>query len=183
MDTSRGDQPTPDTTPSPPTEAAAAPAAPAGTRSRDRVSGLVMGALGAAAIVHLAGLEASGLTGDPGPRMIPGIAAVGLVLTGLALLLRPEPVTVASPGAAPPGDDNRRLTAQLLLIIVGYVALLTVAGYFIATPLFILAGFWLLSRPGEKILVPAAVTAAVVTAGVGLIFAVGLDIVLPEGMF
>ncbi|MEQ3552632.1 tripartite tricarboxylate transporter TctB family protein [Pseudonocardia nematodicida] len=141
------------------------------------MTGSVLILLAVAALVHLFSLDVSELNDDPGPHIVPGLAAAGLGMSGLAMVVRPGPSGVSRAGT------QRHLTAGFLAVVVGYVGLLGVVGYYIATPAFIITAFWLFSTRTERVVLPAVITAALVTVAVGLIFNAGLGVVLPEGVF
>ena len=116
------------------------------------------------------------LESDPGPLLFPRIAAIGLLLCGLGVVL-----------SAKKEKLSKKLfnlqAAVLVAALIGYVILLDILGFLISTLLFVAFSVWWLSRDGEKKLVPALVAAVLVAGAVYYGFTEMFNVVLPRGVF
>lgn len=132
----------------------------------DRIFGLVVifGAL--AFFASALQIQSSFLTDPVGPRIFPMIIAGAACLSGLVMVLRPDPspewpqlrVWIAMAGAT--------------LLLVGYAYALAPLGFLLATALAAAGISWLISpRP-----VPALLTGICLSGGLFLIFKYGLGL-------
>jgi len=116
------------------------------------------------------------LESDPGPLLFPRIAAIGLLICGLGVIL-----------AAKKEKISRKLfnlqAAVLFAGLIGYVILLYILGFLVSTLLFVAFSVWWLSRDGEKKLVPSLVAAVLVAGAVYYGFTEMFNVVLPRGVF
>ena len=142
------------------------------TRLRDRFPGLVVGALGAAAIWGARSFETP--PGQAyGPAMFPTIMGIGLIVCAVMIALRPVPPPFEEPDA--PGGKWAALAYALTPVIVLLLFLL-VGWPLLCAPL--VAGLaWLAgARP-----LPAVVTGLGMAAFTWVVFAMVLRVPLPRG--
>lgn len=159
--------------------------------TRDGVAGLVCLALSIGMLVLTRGLPHSAFV-PIGPDFYPRIVLI--TMAGLSAMLiafdlwrvygphAPAPVTT---GAEPaPERRNYRLVGVTFAVFAGYVVLLSLVGYRVATFVFMMALQWVLDRPQSKrrwmvLLISAAVTTAVTY----VIFDEYLSVLLPRGLW
>jgi len=136
------------------------------------------GVLLAAGVIALVATLGVGDDWSPsGPRLAPAVSSLLLIALALAFLIWPgeglaEHIEEASRGTHWPTP------ALLVALLVGYVLLLSVLGYALATTIFFWLAAWLLGseRPGRDIVV--AVVLGVVTS---FVFSQWLNVQLPTG--
>ena len=137
-------------------------------RRAELLTGVVLAVLGALSLV-----EALRLRDDwQGARLMPG--ALGVVLVALAL----GHLTMRTPAAVPawPEAAGRRRVAALLLVLVGYVVVLPVIGFLVATALFVLVVLRALHAGGW---IRCLVLTVLIAAGCELVFRQWLGMPLP----
>ncbi len=136
-------------------------------------------ALAVAAIILAQGIASRHVRGDPGPQAFPVASAI-VVALGAGLVAAAEARGRAA-AAEPAGSSPA--SGVLAAATVGYLALLTVAGFVVPTALFLGAMSRYLDRPRRL----ATLTHILVAAGVALaawyIFGRLFDVVLPTGPF
>jgi putative tricarboxylic transport membrane protein len=116
----------------------------------------------------------------PGARLVPAVLGLALVGLGAAHLV---PARAAAPGAgqdvpAWPDPAGWRRVGFALAVLAGYVAVLPVAGFLVATALFALVLLRLLGGYGW----PATLAGAAAIAVVGeVVFSHWLGMPLPRG--
>lgn len=128
-----------------------------------------------AAAMYTATLSFPVAASEPlGPGFFPRLLAVLLVILGLSWAVR----AIAWPSRAPAADrESIRRPAAVLLLLVGYVALLSQVGFVFATPAFVVAVVLVL---GGRML-SAGLAAVGMTAVIYTLFQVGLNVHLPNG--
>jgi putative tricarboxylic transport membrane protein len=137
----------------------------------DRVAGGALAVLGVAVAAEASTFHVAFLTDPVGPRALPLLTAGILVLSGMALALRPGPEP-----AWPPPREAARLGGAVLALLV-YAAVLPVAGFIPSTTL-VVAGLALLF--GASPLAGGAAAAALSTA-LWYLFVWALRLPLPLG--
>jgi putative tricarboxylic transport membrane protein len=148
-------------------------------RLKNQGAGLVLIVLAAAyswqAIGYGIGLE----RGIPRPGAYPILLGVLLLMLGVLLVLKPGVRLESVPESdeeGPVGDV--RPAANMLILLVLYVAVMAFFGFLIATPLFVFAVLWWIYN--QKVLT-STLYALGITAGTFLLFRVLLDSGLPPG--
>ncbi len=154
---------------------------------RDGITGLV--ALAASLVLFwlTLGLEKNPLV-PIGPGFYPQIVLGFTALLGLALVAqdllgrRKAPAVPEAPKAAPGGKLNYTLVALTFAVFGAYVLLLPLAGYRVATFLFVLGCSFLLEPPRRAGLwVRGGVLAAITTVVTYYVFEQYLAVLLPRG--
>jgi putative tricarboxylic transport membrane protein len=165
-----------------------APGAPrarggAGAKAEECVfAGLVV-ALGVFTLVETPAIPAAGPAGTVGPRAFPYAVGALLVATGVATLVA---VLRGRLGPAEQGEDvdpdartDWSTVAKLVAVLVAHLVLVEPAGWPVAGAVLFLGAAWSLGAVWWKAL-PVAVVLALV---VQVVFAAGLGLSLPAGVF
>ena len=149
--------------------------------TKDRLVGGILIALG---ILVAVGTKLMKVTmrlsvGDPGPRLFPYLAAIGLVVCGAGI-------------AASQTPDKKMLALEpkqwkkfirLFLVLAAYLAGLKFLGFLITTPVMTVVLIWILKQEKKVHLLAACIYALLLTAVLHVVFVRILSIVLPKGMF
>lgn len=140
-------------------------------RKADVLTGLAI-ALAGAGLLAATGQIRITEAGLIGPRFVPQIVCVLLILGGLWLALRPNGVAGESGSARP--------WRALILLAIGfaYAALVPLIGYLLATALAAGAGFALFGQRGWRQILIASVAAAAVFH---IVFIEVLGLFMPRG--
>ena len=139
----------------------------------ERVVGVGLLALGAGALV-----ESFSIKDDwTGARLMPAVAAVALLLLGIAhLAMRPPVVTTPAPGERPAAGR----VALAVALLVAYVALFPTLGFLVTTVALLIVLIALLGRYRWPVTIGLAL-------GLGLachvVFRTWLGMPLPDGLF
>lgn len=151
---------------------------------RDGFAGLILLVVSLALIVQSLSLPSLPIV-PVGPGFFPRIVLGFVALASLGLIIqdvrsRRAPAAAASPEATPP--RNYVIVATAFLIVGGYVALLPLLGFRVATLLFVAALQAALDRPktsrGWAILLAIAIATPLITY---LVFEHYLLVLLPRG--
>lgn len=144
----------------------------------NRVIAVVIALLGAAFVIAGSRLEGPELIGDPGASLLPRIVGALLVILGAALFLRPAPRT-ALPDE--PHTKNRPWSVVLLVVAaaIAYAALFGIAGFTIASVMFVFAVPLIMGGVSVRSVVLAAAVAILFTVVVGYSLYTLLGIPLP----
>lgn len=144
-------------------------------RVAEQITGVILGLLGAAMLVGSAGLPA-GRGGDLGPAVFPRILGGACIVAAVAVWLEAR----RTPRGEPPEVNGRwRLAMGGLGISAAYFALIPLAGYFVATPLFLGGMAYSLGMRSPRWLLGTAVGFTVVA---WLLFVLVLAVPLPNGI-
>jgi hypothetical protein len=111
---------------------------------------------------------------DPGSRMFPVGISIFAILLATLLLIRTKMGKVQNPDFT--GTKMAMIMAGLL---VAYVGLIEVVGFYIATPFYLYITMWILGQRNKKLMLTISVLMAL---GVYLFFGLLLDMQIPEGM-
>lgn len=147
-----------------------------------RLVGLVVLGLGIASLVGTAAIPSAQLGWSvEGPRFVPGLASVALIVLSSIYLLRTfwRPDVALARFAA---DESEQTTWEtpggLITALVAYALLLTALGYALATTVFIWLVAWLLGSEEPR---RDAIVAVVLGVGVSYAFSRWLGVRLPTG--
>jgi putative tricarboxylic transport membrane protein len=147
-----------------------------------RLVGVAVLGLGIAALVGTATIPSAALGWSvEGPRFVPGVASVALIVLSAIYLLRtlwrPD-VDLARFAANESEQTTWETPGGLIGALVGYALLLSALGYGLATTVFIWLVAWLLGsdRPGRD-----GIVAVVLGVGVSYAFSRWLGVRLPTG--
>ena len=157
--------------------------------TRDGVAGLTCLALSIGMLVLTRGLPQSSFV-PIGPDFYPRIVLIIMGVLSATLIafdlwrVRAHAAPAATGAEAPPEERNYRLVLITFCAFAGYVILLSLAGYRVATFAFMMTLQWVLDRPQTKrrwmvLLVSALATTAVTY----VIFDEYLSVLLPRGIW
>lgn len=121
-------------------------------------------------------LEPLQLASDPGPKLFPRITYMGLLISGIGIVVfsKKEDVTKII--------LNKRVLVMTLMILL-YTISLQYLGYFISTLWFGFCSCWFLSDSKRNRLLPAALTTLITTITIYVLFKEVFEILLPKGVF
>ena len=155
--------------------------------TRDGVAGLICLALSIAMLVLTRGLPHSPFV-PIGPEFYPRIVLTIMAVLSAALVgfdlwhARAQAVPPADAAEAAPEKRNYRLVGVAFAAFAGYVVLLSLLGYRLATFIFMVVLQWVLDRPQTKrrwmVLLISAVATTAVTY---VVFDEYLSVLLPRG--
>ncbi len=128
--------------------------------SKDKIVSLVFMALSVVILILTQNVRVLPNLAEPGPRLFPQIAAIGMILCGIGMFLD-KGSSQANAEAYLTGESWKRF-AVVFAVIAAYVLGLFLVGFLIATPIAML-GFVAVLRSGKKVSVPATVVIAVAT--------------------
>jgi putative tricarboxylic transport membrane protein len=164
----------------------AAPAGVSVSRSakvEEYVFGALVAALGVFTLVDATTIVTRGSMGTVGPRAFPYAVGVLLVVTGVAAIVATARGRLGPAEDAEDVDASVRTdwatVAKLVAVLVAHLALIDVAGWPVAAAVLFLGAAWTLGAVWWKALVIAVVLALVVQ----VLFASGLGLSLPAGVF
>lgn len=150
-------------------------------RVNDIVSGVLVGALGIAALTVAQRFPE--ISGEPGPALFPRLAGAGLLIVAVALVIGGWGNRNAAPWVEWPEwvSQPRHFAAVVVIVAgLGLTALyIETLGFFICAPALVGA---LLVAHGVRVAVAIPV-ALIATAAVHAIFYSGLRVALPWGVF
>ena len=148
--------------------------------SKDRIIGLVSLVLGALTLVGTFYIKVAKMAvsmGDPGPRVFPAVAGGLLVLCGLGLLLKKD-----EPQELFMTKQQWMRVLRLFLAFVGYVLLLYLFGFVVATPVLLFVMMTMFSGENPVSIPVRVIYAVAVTAVIYVLFVVMLKTNVPKGI-
>ncbi|MDO4620457.1 MAG: tripartite tricarboxylate transporter TctB family protein [Lachnospiraceae bacterium] len=146
-------------------------------KSKDRIGGIVLAAIGLIAFIMSSGIKQGVNLSEPGPRLFPRIAAVGIMICGIIIALQ------AKPEEEKPYLDKdgwKRLLIAMLAMLAYYFGL-TWFGFLLATPFFTFAIINILANGKKLNQVLTVVIALITTIGLYVVFQKLFVILLPAG--
>ena len=147
-------------------------------KNKDRIGGIIFAIFGALVTSMASGIRMPANLSEPGPRLFPCIAGVGMLICGLGMA-----VTAKSSGDEAPFLEKagwKRLGIVALTLVLYYFGLEYI-GFLIMTPIFAFAVIMILSS-GKKInRILAWIVAVLTTVILYLLFQKVFVILLPAG--
>lgn len=151
--------------------------------ANDRWLGIIITGIGALMLYQVYTLEFPVFLDDPGPKLMPGIVGVLLVVCGLGHLLWPK----AKGKVEKKAPLNKAAKTKILYVgiaVIVYVLLMEFTGYILSTFLFLTFMIWFLSENKNKLsFVKSGIVSIMITLAVYFIFEQLIGIILPEGIF
>jgi putative tricarboxylic transport membrane protein len=151
-------------------------------RVEEYAFGGLVAALGVFTLVDATTITAPG-TGSVGPRAFPYAVGVLLVVTGVAAVVAAARGRLGRAEEAEDVDTSVRTdwltVAKLVAVLVAHLALIDVVGWPVAATVLFFGAAWTLGAVWWRALVVAVVLALVVQ----VVFASGLGLSLPAGVF
>lgn len=160
------------------------PAPPArSAKAEEYVFGALVAALGVFTLVDATTIATRGSMGTVGPRVFPYAVGALLVVTGVAAIVATARGRLGPAEDAEDVDTSVRTdwvtVGKLVAVLVAHLALIDVAGWPVAGAVLFFGAAWTLGAVWWKALVVAVVLALVVQ----VLFAAGLGLSLPAGVF
>jgi hypothetical protein len=149
----------------------------------DRISGALGIALSASYIAYAQTIEDSMLADSVGAAGVPSGVGMVMLLASAALLVKAKPPSVADELPPPAGAAHWRahgLALGLLAVLVTYVLILPLAGYWASIALLLGAVAWLVGARTPKTLLLCAVLGA---SALWLLFSMALQVRMPPGVW
>ncbi|MCM3709140.1 tripartite tricarboxylate transporter TctB family protein [Sporosarcina luteola] len=147
----------------------------------DRIIGLVIVAIGALMLFQTYILDYPVFLDDPGPKLMPQVIAILLVLCGIGLLAWPKKRVDSEEVTTEKNKKGTILMAIIGASLICYVILLNWLGFIISTFVFLAFVIWILSEVRNKMtIVKSGLVSIVVTMSIYLIFVEALGILLPR---
>lgn len=146
---------------------------------RGRLGGLLGSALGLFLLISSSAIPASKVVGDPGSAMLPRMAGIICLLSGLMLLLKKPDQT----------DQELFLSLQewwkVLSILAMYLAFFVgmyFVGYLITAPIVIFATCSIMAKGKHVSIIKRIIFSICVAAFIYVLFHMILNVVLPTGL-
>lgn len=148
----------------------------------DRISGALGIALSASYIAYAQTIEDSMLADSVGAAGVPSGVGMVMMLASAALLLKAKPpgVTDELPTAGTAPWRTHGLALGLLAVLVTYVLILPLAGYWTSIALLLGAVAWLVGARAPRTLLLCAVLGA---SALWLLFSMALQVRMPPGVW
>ncbi len=148
---------------------------------KERLIGIGMMAFGAIMCFLTSQITIPGWAsaGDIGSRFFPYFASVGLILCGLGVLLSAKKAAPSEPFM---NKEGVKRIALLLLVLIVYIALMSVVGFLIASPILLYVVVTMLAGEKNPKPLPKIIFSVVTTGVIYILFVHVLSIVLPTGM-
>ena len=146
---------------------------------RDQITGAVLILLGAVVFLMTTTFSTPITAAYPGPRMLPSIAAFGFAVCGLGILVestlskKEQKAYMAKAGWVRMGAS---------LIITAYIAVMTAAGYLIATPAALYVLTTMFAGGGSSTLKGRLLFSVAVAVIIYVIYVYAFGLTLPSGM-
>ena len=146
-------------------------------KSKDRIGGIILAIVGLAAVIMAQSIKQGVNLTEPGPRLFPRIAGIGMIVCGILMAIE------AKPEKEQPFLDKagyKRLVIAMLAMFVYYFAL-TYIGFLIATPIFTFAIINILASGKKLNQILTVVIALLTTVILYYVFQKLFVILLPAG--
>lgn len=148
--------------------------------SKDKIVSIIFIALSIIILALTQNVRVLPNLAEPGPRLFPRIAAIGMILCGIGMFLD-KGSNDENSGSYLESDGWKRF-AIVAVVIAAYVLGLYLIGFVISTPIAML-GFVAVLRSGKKVSIPASVVIAVATTAIlYFVFVKLFAIPLPTGL-
>lgn len=147
---------------------------------RDQITGAVLILLGTVVFLMTTTFSTPITAAYPGPRMLPSIAAFGFAVCGLGILVestlskKEQKAYMAKAGWVRMGAS--------LIIITAYIAVMTAAGYLIATPAALYVLTTMFAGGGLSTLKGRLLFSVAVAVIIYVIYVYAFGLTLPSGM-
>lgn len=137
----------------------------------DRITGVTLTVLGVATAAEASTFEVAFMTDPVGPKALPYVVAVALMVAGITAMVRPR----ESPEV--PGRPTSLRVVGAVLAFLAYAPALPFLGFFTSTTLVVTVLALLCRGPAMR----ALAAAALLSGGLWLLFVRALSLPLPVG--
>lgn len=148
--------------------------------TQERVMGMVIAGLGLLMFLNTFTMSFMMLADDPGPRLLPRVVSIALILCGIGLAF------YKSEGAKQLtfklNENSKRMVISFIALLA-YALLFNVIGYIISTFVFLSFLTWYLTKEKDKATIwKSLINGFVVTAIIYVVFSQLLNVILPAGL-
>ncbi|MEN0644831.1 tripartite tricarboxylate transporter TctB family protein [Alkalicoccobacillus gibsonii] len=148
--------------------------------TQERVMGMVIAGLGLLMFLNTFTMSFMMLADDPGPRLLPRVVSIALILCGIGLAF------YKSEGAKQLtfrlNENSKRMVISFLALLA-YALLFNIIGYIISTFVFLSFLTWYLTKEKDKATIwKSLINGFVVTAIIYVVFSQLLNVILPAGL-
>ena len=149
--------------------------------SKDKIVSIVFILLSVAILVLTQQVRVLPNLAEPGPRLFPQIAAIGMILCGIGMFFTKDPE--AKEETVYLTRDGWKRFAVVIAVMAAYILGLTYIGFLISTPIAML-GFIAVLRSGKPVSKIGSVIIALAVTGILYFTFVKLFVIpLPKGKF
>ena len=147
----------------------------------NRVFGICFVLLAGFIYAVASGIRTPELLGDPGPTLLPNIVAVLMGVLGALLFISKDEAPAASTSGKgePPTRGGLAILFASGAAVIGYVVLFKLAGFTIATWLYLIAGITILGTRSPRAVIVYALAAGAVSLVLGFVLTTLLELPLP----
>lgn len=148
--------------------------------TQERVMGMVIAGLGLLMFLNTFTMSFMMLADDPGPRLLPRVVSIALILCGIGLAF------YKSEGAKQLtfrlNENSKRMVISFIALLA-YALLFNIIGYIISTFVFLSFLTWYLTKEKDKATIwKSLINGFVVTAIIYVVFSQLLNVILPAGL-
>ncbi|MBM0066012.1 tripartite tricarboxylate transporter TctB family protein [Alkalicoccobacillus gibsonii] len=148
--------------------------------TQERVMGMVIAGLGLLMFLNTFTMSFMMLADDPGPRLLPRVVSIALILCGIGLAF------YKSEGAKQLtfklNENSKRMVISFIALLA-YALLFNVIGYIISTFVFLSFLTWYLTKEKDKATIwKSLINGFVVTVIIYVVFSQLLNVILPAGL-
>lgn len=148
--------------------------------TQERVMGIVIAGLGLLMFLNTFAMSFMMLADDPGPRLLPRVVSIALILCGVGLAF------YKSEGARQLtfklNENSKRMVISFIALLA-YALLFNVLGYIISTFVFLSFLTWYLTNEKDKTTIwKSLINGFIVTAIIYVVFSQLLNVILPAGL-
>ncbi|MEY8752261.1 tripartite tricarboxylate transporter TctB family protein [Alkalicoccobacillus gibsonii] len=148
--------------------------------TQERVMGMVIAGLGLLMFLNTFTMSFMMLADDPGPRLLPRVVSIALILCGIGLAF------YKSEGAKQLtfklNENSKRMVISFLALLA-YALLFNIIGYIISTFVFLSFLTWYLTKEKDKATIwKSLINGFIVTAIIYVVFSQLLNVILPAGL-
>jgi putative tricarboxylic transport membrane protein len=150
------------------------------TKMRDKIGGAVFALFGLIITLFTGQIQVPANLSEPGPRLFPYIAGVGMIICGIGMMLTAKQSENDKPFLTKEGWKRLLIVGAVLF---AYYLGLVFLGFLISTPFFTFAIIMILSSGTKLSKIGTVVIALITTAALYIIFNNVFKILLPNGIF
>lgn len=147
---------------------------------RDKIGGAVFALFGLIITLFTGQIQVPANLSEPGPRLFPYIAGVGMIICGIGMMLTAKQSENDKPFLTKEGWKRLLIVGAVLF---AYYLGLVFLGFLISTPFFTFAIIMILSSGTKLSKIGTVVIALITTAALYIIFNNVFKILLPNGIF
>jgi putative tricarboxylic transport membrane protein len=148
--------------------------------TQERVMGMVIAGLGLLMFLNTFTMSFMMLADDPGPRLLPRVVSIALILCGIGLAFYKS--ECAKQLTFRLNENSKRMVISFIALLA-YALLFNIIGYIISTFVFLSFLTWYLTKEKDKATIwKSLINGFVVTAIIYVVFSQLLNVILPAGL-